>query len=370
MYVFTSGTSDPAGSTADSHAVPQGKQPVSLHHILWVELRDHVLHVDFAEQSSKSSMVPRKWEFSCAKEGTDSEATTPEAFVDACLARAYGESKQRKRVYVLVNPNAGPARGVQQWKTEIKPLFEAARIDFDVVILKRGGEAIDIAEGLDIDKYDAVVACSGDGTPHEIFNGLAKRPDARVALARVPVCQLPCGSGNALSINLYGSYHPSVATLSFIKGVVMPMDLISVTQGDNRILSFLSQALGIIADSDLGTENLRFLGSTRFTVSLAIKVFQKKRYPYDLAVQTVAEGRENIKAFYRERVNGAGMSKLSLDKEEEDGETADQGLPPLKYGTVKDDLPEGWKMVSCDDVANFYCGNVSPLTRRRGGQEH
>lgn len=40
----------------------------------------------------------------------------------------------------------------------------------------------------------------------------------------------------------------------------MPIDICSVTQKDKRVLSFLSQAIGLMADLDLGTEHLRFMG--------------------------------------------------------------------------------------------------------------
>lgn len=44
----------------------------------------------------------------------------------------------------------------------------------------------------------------------------------------------------------------------------MKVDLFSVTQGKTQVISFLSQSLGLMADSDLGTEHLRWMGDTRF----------------------------------------------------------------------------------------------------------
>lgn len=47
----------------------------------------------------------------------------------------------------------------------------------------------------------------------------------------------------------------------------MPIDLCSIlTRKDNkRSLSYMSQCVGLMADLDLGTEHLRFMGSNRFT---------------------------------------------------------------------------------------------------------
>lgn len=48
----------------------------------------------------------------------------------------------------------------------------------------------------------------------------------------------------------------------------MKVDLFSVNQGAKRTISFMSQAVGLIAEVDLGTENLRWMGDTRFTYGL------------------------------------------------------------------------------------------------------
>lgn len=42
----------------------------------------------------------------------------------------------------------------------------------------------------------------------------------------------------------------------------MPTDVFSVTQKDTRVLSFMSQAIGLMSELDLGTEHLRFMGDT------------------------------------------------------------------------------------------------------------
>lgn len=50
---------------------------------------------------------------------------------------------------------------------------------------------------------DAIVTLSGDGLPHEVFNGLASRPDAAAAF-RIPVVPVPTGSANGFNINIHG----------------------------------------------------------------------------------------------------------------------------------------------------------------------
>jgi sphingosine kinase len=51
-------------------------------------------------------------------------------------------------------------------------------------------------------------------------------------------------------------------------GHPMKSDLFSITQNGRKTYSFMSQALGLMADLDIGTENLRWMGDTRFLVGL------------------------------------------------------------------------------------------------------
>ncbi|KJZ73273.1 hypothetical protein HIM_07277 [Hirsutella minnesotensis 3608] len=337
-----------------------GRRSISLYNVLWAELSGAQLTVSYATQSSKAAAKPESWTGQLPDASSKSVA---ESFISALLTLAYGDAQIRKRAYVLVNPNSGPGGALRKWERDVRPLLEAARMELDVVTLTRGGEAVDLVEKVDIEKYDTIMACSGDGTPHEVFNGLAKRPDALKALSKIAVSHIPCGSGNAMSCNLYGSHKPTMAALAIIKGVVTPLDLISITQEDRRFVSFLSQAIGIIAESDLATENLRWMGSARFDLGVFTRVFRRKCYPCDLAVKVEVgdeDGKDGIKSHYRNFVSdGSSDMALTTSQNGDQVDGDEEGLPPLKHGTVKDKLPEGWELVSHENIGTFYCGNMA-----------
>ncbi|RDA90691.1 hypothetical protein CP533_3924 [Ophiocordyceps camponoti-saundersi (nom. inval.)] len=327
---------------------PAGPRLVPLYDVLWVSSSGPDVTIDYVVPiASGSSLQLESW---TGRFDGDS-SSSPEAIVSNLLSRAYGEAKPQKRALVLVNPKSGPGGALAKWERDVRPLFSAARITFEVVTLSRGGEAAELAEGLDLLRYDTIVACSGDGTPHEIFNGLARRPDAAHALATLAVSHIPCGSGNAMACNLYGSHRPALAALAIIKGVVTPLDLVSITQGDRRFVSFLSQALGIVAESDLATEHLRWMGSARFDVGVLARVFRRKCYPCDLAVKVEVDDKDGVRAHYK-RQTAANSADLGNEHEGED-------LPPLQYGTVQDELPPGWELISHDKMGVFYCGNMA-----------
>ncbi|KAF4997732.1 hypothetical protein FGRMN_3652 [Fusarium graminum] len=337
------------------------KNNIPFYNVLWADLSDNRITIDYAIHASKTLIKPGKWNYTLAVDDESTNEPSAETFVKTLLSRAYGDAPPAKRAYVLINPNSGPGGAVKQWENEVKPLFDAAKMQLDVVILKHGGEAVELAQNADLSRYDTIMACSGDGTPHEIFNGLAKRPDAARALATMPVSHIPCGSGNAFSCNLYGSHRPSFAALAIIKGIVTPMDLVSVTSGNNRIISFLSQTLGLIAECDLGTEHMRWMGSARFEVGVVQRMFKKKCYPFDLAVKVEIEDKNDVKAHYKHHASTTSLARLS--KSAEAGPMADDaGLPKLKYGTIQDDLPEGWELIPYNKIGTFYAGNMAYMS--------
>ena len=60
----------------------------------------------------------------------------------------------------------------------------------------------------------------------------------------------------------------------------MKADLSVVTQGDQRIISFMSQCVGLPVDTDLGTDHLRWMGDTRFVygyIREGISLFYKSQ---------------------------------------------------------------------------------------------
>lgn len=352
---------------------------VPYYNVLWAELSEDSsqIRIDFAEEIQAHRLGVRNTKFAIDSSLDALQDAAP--WIERLLTLSYGDATRRKRAWVLVNPHAGPGGADKIWQKQTKPIFQAARMPLTVVRTAYSGEAVKLAEEVNIDDYDIAIACSGDGLPHEVFNGLGKRSDARRALSKIAVCHVPCGSGNAMSCNLYGTHRPSLAALAIVKGLPTPLDLVSITQGEQRTLSFLSQALGMVADLDISTEHLRWMGAARFTYGFLTLALQKKTYPCDIAIQTEIDQKDGIKKHYRERTTQSGSesdgtderlpvrigeSRPSSSSPSSASSDSDLGLPPLKYGTVKDKLPDGWELVPHEKLGNFYCGNVRVLALR------
>ena len=326
--------------------------------VLWAKLSEYDIIIHYAQSTSKTTVRVATIEYLVDK--LDRSRTL--SWISKLLDRAYGESQRNKRIKVLVNPFGGQG-SAQKWYTrDVEPIFAAAFCELDVERTQYRGHAVEIAEKLDTDAYDVVATCSGDGLPHEVFNGLGRKPDARRALSQIAVAHLPCGSGNAMSLNLNGTNSPSIAALCVVKGLRTPFDLVSVTHGDRRTLSFLSQSVGIVAESDLGTEHLRWLGSTRFTYGFLVRLLRKTIYPCDLAVKVEVDTKSQIREYYRAHItqerHQTGTDSLSLLDHSPEG----IGLPALEYGTINDALPPDWTLVPYDNLGNFFAGNMAYMS--------
>ncbi|KAJ6491464.1 ATP-NAD kinase-like domain-containing protein [Mycena vulgaris] len=261
-------------------------------------------------------------------------------WVSDIQTRAYKGITPRRRFLVVVNPHGGQGKAKQLWKEIIEPIFTAAGC---VVYVQYTGPVLSptnaaaIARNVDLTAYDALVPVSGDGIVNELINGLASRPDAVTAL-RMPIAPIPAGSGNALSVNIMGPVKVldvAYAALNAIKGQPIPLDICSVTQGDTRIYSFLSQAFGLIADLDLGTEWIRWVGGIRFVLGYLYGVLTGRRYEVEITLKIVESDK-------RVMIEDYNSHQQSLEPSTEGKVTAtDVRMPPLAFGTTDSPFPLG-----------------------------
>ncbi|EOD50963.1 hypothetical protein GTA08_BOTSDO05004 [Neofusicoccum parvum] len=333
---------------------------IPLYNVLWAELAefDITVHITihYARAVSSSVVRPAFVNYTVDK---DNQAKA-RLWVEKLLDRAYGASQRQKRIKVLVNPFGGQGGAQKMYTKDIEPIFAAARCVVDVEETQFSGHAVElVAEKLEVDDWDVIACCSGDGVPHEVFNGLGKRQDAARALQQVAVVQLPCGSGNGMSLNLNGTNSCSMAALAVVKGLRTPMDLVSITQGDRRTLSFLSQSVGIVAECDLATENMRWMGGQRFTYGFLVRIIGQTVYPCDVAVAVEIEDKASIKQAYAAE---AANPPQDGTKKRQSVMVDNAGLPPLRYGTVNDPLPPGWQLTPYDKMGNFYVGNMAYMS--------
>ncbi|PYI26644.1 hypothetical protein BP00DRAFT_430175 [Aspergillus indologenus CBS 114.80] len=327
---------------------------ISLYNVLDADLSPAGLTITYAEPKHKDEVSVAALQYSIREE----EKSAAETWMKKLLDAAYGSAQRNKRLKVLINPFGGQGHAAKLYSTYAAPILASARCQIDVQETTHRGHATEIVQQLDINAYDAIVCCSGDGLPYEVFNGLAQKPNAREALAKVAVALLPGGSGNAMTWNLCGTGSISVAALAIVKGLRTPLDLVSITQGNTHTLSFLSQSFGIIAESDLGTDDIRWMGAHRFTYGFLKRLMHMTVYPCDLAIKVVMDDKQAIKNHYNTYAQSQPAGRPAEPTADESG-----GLPELVYGTVQDELPKDWEVIPAETLGNFYAGKMAIMSK-------
>ncbi|CUM48480.1 uncharacterized protein AC631_01098 [Debaryomyces fabryi] len=271
------------------------------------------------------------------------------------LSRAYKNSLISPSILVIINPHGGQGNAVRIYEQKILPILKEAHVNITYKETKYQGHGMEIAKTLDINSYDIIACCSGDGIPHEVINGFYQRPDKGLeAFNKIAVTQLPCGSGNALTLSTHGSNDASIATLNMLKSQRGKLDLMAVTQGsgdkEKTSLSFLTQCYGIIADSDIGTEHLRWMGPIRFDLGVTYKVFKRSKYPCDIYVNSVTESKRDVSDHFDQHYKtNTGLKTLTAEEFE------------LKYPGLDKSPPDDWIRLPDATSANLnilYVGKM------------
>lgn len=93
---------------------------------------------------------------------------------------------------LILNPIAGRGYGARI-ESDLRQLLMAEGLDFDLVQTRRPWHAAELAEQAVAEGFEIIVAAGGDGTTHEVVNGLmAASPDGQTAMLGI----IPIGSGS------------------------------------------------------------------------------------------------------------------------------------------------------------------------------
>ena len=121
-----------------------------------------------------------------------------------------------------------------------------------------------------IDKYKYLIAVGGDGTFNEIINGLMLNKNELPVLGF-----LPGGTGNSVMHDLGGENYKN-AIQNILNGKLNKIDILKLQFSDYIEYSLNIVGWGMVADINKLSEKLRFLGSSRYTLSSLYYVFKKK----------------------------------------------------------------------------------------------
>ena len=184
-----------------------------------------------------------------------------------------------KKILVLVNPSSSENRGRRVWE-QVQPRFEALFSSYQYEILETTSSEHNIELGATTDA-DLIISVSGDGTVHDIAQGIMRRPrEDRPALTMLPI-----GSGNDFARTLGIPFEPERALEAICNGRVVPIDV-----GRCNEFYFLETlSFGIDAAIAIGTYEKRKTTKSRgfalylkVAIEAIIKELRKHRFTYSV----------------------------------------------------------------------------------------
>ena len=144
------------------------------------------------------------------------------------------------RIKVIVNPCAGKG-----YAGKISPLIHKhltdLGADFGLVHTTAPGEAITLARQAVEDGFDTVVAVGGDGTSHQVVNGLMIQ--AKGGIAGTLGC-IPAGSGNDFAVMNGAPTDLEAACKLIVEGATRVIDVGQVSI-DGRINRYFDNVMGV-----------------------------------------------------------------------------------------------------------------------------
>jgi len=145
------------------------------------------------------------------------------------------------KIKLILNPTANHERSIKV-ASDLRPLL--AQYDSEWSATEYPGHATELARAAGAQGCDLVVAAGGDGTVHEVINGLMQAPEKdRPALGIVPL-----GSGNDFAHILGVPDDPSQALQSCLSGQPHSLDVGSVRDENDR-LEYFNNTIGIGFDA-------------------------------------------------------------------------------------------------------------------------
>src|SRR6202158_1121475 len=236
-----------------------------------------------------------------------------------------------RRATILFNPNSGRPRRDLELNHAIGVL-QSAGVHTELTVCRSSQEATGNAHCAVAAGSDTVIACGGDGTIHDVIQGLAGTP---VALAI-----LPFGTANALAHDLAIPLRPSAAAQVAVNGKVRRIPLGRIEYEDfngKSAARYFTVAAGIGVDAHLFyklTAELKKRGMTAY---------------YLKAWQLWATHR--MRKFEVEYANGSGLRQHALLTE----------LLAVRirfFGNILRELVPGASL-DCHDLRTVMCRTAS-----------
>lgn len=157
----------------------------------------------------------------------------------------------KNKTKMIINPNADLGRAWRQ-AADLRPVVDQyGGADWTGTVYPT--HAIELARQAGEDGYELVISVGGDGTVHEVINGLMQVPEER----RPRLGIVPMGTGNDFAYALGIERKPAEAVSRIFTGQPRRVDIGRLVDGSGRV-EYWDNALGIGFDATTTIHSRRF----------------------------------------------------------------------------------------------------------------
>jgi diacylglycerol kinase (ATP) len=178
----------------------------------------------------------------------------------------------------IVNPAAGGGRSAKLAGTQLRRL-KAKGLRVDAIASMAPGHAVQLAREAYDQGYRRFLAVGGDGTAHEIINGIFSREGQT---DRVELGFLPLGTGNSF-LRDFTDKGAESSVEALLAGRKRRVDVLRLRHATGTIYSFNLLSVGFTADvGALANRRFKAFGHLGYLLGVFVRVVQLKRRAFKL----------------------------------------------------------------------------------------
>jgi diacylglycerol kinase (ATP) len=184
----------------------------------------------------------------------------------------------KDRFFAIVNPAAGGGRSAKLAGPALAGLREKG-LRIDVLASTGPGHAVELAREAYQQGYRRFIAVGGDGTAHEILNGVYERARGK---DRISLGFLPLGTGNSF-LRDFTKTGAESSLQALIEDRKRPVDLLRLTHAKGEIYSFNLLSVGFTADvGSITNRYFKPFGYLGYLLGVFVRVVQLRRRAFRL----------------------------------------------------------------------------------------
>jgi diacylglycerol kinase (ATP) len=184
----------------------------------------------------------------------------------------------KERFLAIVNPAAGSGRSAKLAAPALARLRENG-LRVDVIASTAPGHAVQLAQEAFTQGYRRFIAVGGDGTAHEILNGVLP---ASCGKEKISMGFLPLGTGNSF-LRDFSNNGAEASLQALLIGRTRPVDLVRLTHATGQVYSINLLSMGFTADvAALTNRHFKPLGHLGYLLGVFVRVAQLHRRPFGL----------------------------------------------------------------------------------------